>query len=65
MIKEQITYNDFDKVDIRIGTVISAKKNHDCRLKPSKEAQKAPKTPPKRPRSPKSGPGEAQTPKSL
>ena len=26
MIKEQITYNDFDKVDIRIGTVISVKK---------------------------------------
>ena len=27
MIKEQITYNDFDKIDIRIGTVISVKKN--------------------------------------
>ena len=27
MIKEQITYNDFDKVDIRVGTVISAQEN--------------------------------------
>ena len=27
MIKEQITFDDFDKVDIRIGTVISVKKN--------------------------------------
>ena len=34
MIKEQITYNDFDKVDIRIGTVISVKKNEKAR-KPS------------------------------
>ena len=31
MIKEQITYNDFDKVDIRIGTVISVKKNEIAR----------------------------------
>ena len=34
MIKEQITYNDFDKVDIRVGTVISVKKNEKAR-KPS------------------------------
>ena len=34
MIKEQISYNDFDKVDIRIGTVISVKKNEKAR-KPS------------------------------
>ena len=34
MIKEQITYNDFEKVDIRIGTVISVKKNEKAR-KPS------------------------------
>ena len=26
-MKEQITYNDFDKVDIRVGTVLSVKKN--------------------------------------
>ena len=26
-MKEQITYDTFDKVDIRIGTVISVKKN--------------------------------------
>jgi tRNA-binding protein len=26
-MKEQITYDIFDKVDIRIGTVISVKKN--------------------------------------
>jgi len=26
-MKEQITYNDFDKIDIRVGTVISVKKN--------------------------------------
>ena len=25
-MKEQITFNDFDKVDIRVGTVISVKK---------------------------------------
>ena len=34
MIKEQITFDDFDKVDIRIGTVISVKKNEKAR-KPS------------------------------
>ena len=34
MIKEQITYDTFDKVDIRIGTVISVKKNEKAR-KPS------------------------------
>ena len=34
MIKEQLTYNDFDKVDIRIGTIISVKKNEKAR-KPS------------------------------
>ena len=34
MIKEQITYNDFDKIDIRIGSVISVKKNEKAR-KPS------------------------------
>ena len=34
MIKEQITYDIFDKVDIRIGTVISVKKNEKAR-KPS------------------------------
>tara|TARA_B100000686_G_C16098086_1_gene621876 strand:- start:42 stop:383 length:342 start_codon:yes stop_codon:yes gene_type:complete len=33
-MKEQITYNIFDKVDIRIGTVISVKKNEKAR-KPS------------------------------
>ena len=33
-MKEQITYNIFDKVDIRIGTVISIKKNEKAR-KPS------------------------------
>jgi len=26
-MKEQITYDIFDKVDIRVGTVISSKKN--------------------------------------
>ena len=26
-MKEQITFDDFDKVDIRVGTVISVKKN--------------------------------------
>ena len=31
---EQITYDTFDKVDIRIGTVISVKKNEKAR-KPS------------------------------
>ncbi len=33
-MKEQITYDIFDKVDIRLGTVISAKKNEKAR-KPS------------------------------
>tara|TARA_B100001996_G_scaffold356736_1_gene320238 strand:- start:57 stop:398 length:342 start_codon:yes stop_codon:yes gene_type:complete len=33
-MKEQITYNEFDKVDIRLGTVISVKKNEKAR-KPS------------------------------
>ncbi len=33
-MKEQITYDIFDKVDIRIGTVISVKKNEIAR-KPS------------------------------
>ena len=30
-MKEQITYNDFDKIDIRVGTVISVKKNEKAR----------------------------------
>ena len=34
MIKEQITYDIFNKVDIRVGTVISVKKNEKAR-KPS------------------------------
>ena len=33
-MKEQITYDTFDKVDIRIGTVISVKQNEKAR-KPS------------------------------
>ena len=33
-MKEQITYEDYDKVDIRAGTVISVKKNEKAR-KPS------------------------------
>ncbi len=33
-MKEQITYETYDKVDIRIGTVISVKKNEKAR-KPS------------------------------
>ena len=33
-MKEQITYDNFEKVDIRIGTVISVKKNEKAR-KPS------------------------------
>ena len=33
-MKEQITYDTFDKADIRIGTVISVKKNEKAR-KPS------------------------------
>jgi len=30
-MKEQITYDDFDKVNIRVGTVISVKKNEKAR----------------------------------
>ena len=33
-MKEQITYDFFDKVDIRVGTVLSVKKNEKAR-KPS------------------------------
>ena len=33
-MKEQITYDIFDKIDIRLGTVISVKKNENAR-KPS------------------------------
>ncbi len=33
-MKEQITYDNFDKVDIRLGTVLSVKKNEKAR-KPS------------------------------
>ena len=33
-MKEQITYDIFDKIDVRIGTVISVKKNEKAR-KPS------------------------------
>ena len=33
-MKEQITFDDFDKVDIRVGTVISVRKNEKAR-KPS------------------------------
>ena len=33
-MKEQITYDTFDKVDIRIGTVLSVKKNEKAK-KPS------------------------------
>ena len=33
-MKEQITFDDFNKVDIRVGTVISVKKNEKAR-KPS------------------------------
>ena len=33
-MKEQITYDIFDKVDIRIGTVVAVKKNEKAR-KPS------------------------------
>ena len=33
-MKEQITYETFDKIDIRLGTVISVKKNEEAR-KPS------------------------------
>ena len=30
-MKEQITFGDFDKVDIRVGTVISVRKNEKAR----------------------------------
>ena len=30
-MKEQITYDIFDKVDIRLGTVLSVKKNEKAR----------------------------------
>ena len=30
-MKEQITYDDFDKIDIRVGTIISVKKNEKAR----------------------------------
>ena len=33
-MKEQITYDEFDKIDIRLGTVISVEKNEKAR-KPS------------------------------
>ena len=33
-MKEQITFDIFDKIDIRVGTVISVKKNEKAR-KPS------------------------------
>ena len=33
-MKEQITYDVFDKVDVRVGTVVSVKKNEKAR-KPS------------------------------
>jgi|TARA_B110000027_G_scaffold50143_1_gene54786 tRNA-binding protein len=33
-MKEQITYNNFDKIDIRVGTVVSVKENEKAR-KPS------------------------------
>ena len=33
-MKEQITFDDFDKVDIRVGTVLSVKKNEKAK-KPS------------------------------
>ena len=32
-MKEQITYDIFDKVDIRVGTVISVKQNEKARKK--------------------------------
>ena len=37
-MKEQITYDIFDKVDIRLGTVLSVKKNEKAR-KPSLVAE--------------------------
>ena len=33
-MKEQITYDVFDKIDIRVGTVVAVKKNEKAR-KPS------------------------------
>ena len=33
-MKDEITYNDFDKIDIRIGTILSINKNEKAR-KPS------------------------------
>ena len=30
-MKEQITYNDFEKIDIRLGTVIDVEKNEKAR----------------------------------
>ena len=33
-MKEQITYSNFDKIDIRVGTVVSVKENEKAR-KPS------------------------------
>tara|TARA_A100001015_G_scaffold165975_1_gene184487 strand:- start:533 stop:874 length:342 start_codon:yes stop_codon:yes gene_type:complete len=33
-MKEEITYNDFDRIDIRIGTILSVNKNEKAR-KPS------------------------------
>ena len=30
-MKEEITYDVFDKVDIRLGTVVSVKKNEKAR----------------------------------
>ena len=33
-MKEEITYNDFDRIDIRIGTILSINKNEKAR-KPS------------------------------
>jgi tRNA-binding protein len=33
-MKEEITYNEFDKIDIRIGTILSINKNEKAR-KPS------------------------------
>ncbi len=33
-MKEQITYDTFDKVDIRLGTVISVKKNEKIAIIP-------------------------------
>ena len=30
-MKEQISYDDFDKIDIRVGTVISVKRNEKAR----------------------------------